>query len=79
VLGGNVDDYLSLGYFSGYNASLDPYCIFLVDKPRKIVWNSFFAFFFYSSIGFCFVKESTNFLCCDYFHALLLPCLETLC
>jgi len=27
VLGGNVHNFLSLGYFTGYNASLDPYCI----------------------------------------------------
>ena len=37
MLGGNVDNFLSLGYFCGYDASLDLYCIFLVDKPRKIM------------------------------------------
>jgi len=37
LLGGNVDSFLSLGYFCGYDASLDLYCIFLVDKPRKIM------------------------------------------
>ena len=35
MLGGNIDNFLSLGYFCGYDASLDAYCIFLVDKPRK--------------------------------------------
>ena len=37
MLGGNVDNFLSLGYFWGYDASLGPYCIFLVDAPRKII------------------------------------------
>jgi len=36
MLGGNIDNCLSLGYFSGYNASLDPYCIRLEDFPGKI-------------------------------------------
>ena len=36
ILGGNVDNFLSLGYFSWYNASLDPYCVSLEDLPRKI-------------------------------------------
>jgi len=42
MLGGNVDSFLSLGYFCGYDASLDPYCIFLEDLPRKIIWSTFF-------------------------------------
>jgi len=46
TLDGNVETFESLGYFSGYDATLDPYCINLVDKPRKILWNTFFAFFF---------------------------------
>ena len=37
MLGWNVDTFMSLGYFSGYDASLDPYCIYLVDKSRKIL------------------------------------------
>ena len=44
MLGGNVDNFISLGYFSGYNASLDPYFMHLVDAPRKIMWNTFFDF-----------------------------------
>ena len=44
MLGGNVENFGSLGYFSGYDATLDPYCIYLVDKPRKILWNTFFDF-----------------------------------
>ena len=35
MLGGNVDNFLSLGYFCGYDAS--------ADNPRKIMWNTFFA------------------------------------
>ena len=37
MLGKNVETFGSLGYFSGYDASLDPYCINLVGKPRKIL------------------------------------------
>jgi len=48
VLGGNVDNFLSVGYFSGYDTFLDPYCTYLVDKHKKILWNTFFYF----SIGF---------------------------
>jgi len=47
MLSGNVKNFGSLGYFSRYNAALDPYCIHLVDKPRKIMWSSFFDFSFY--------------------------------
>jgi len=61
MLGGNVDNFLSLGYFCGYDASLDPYCIFLVDKPRKIMWNSFFAFCFDFSISFALLKRALTF------------------
>ena len=58
MLGGNVDNFLSLGYFCGYDASLDPYCIFLVDKPRKIMRNTFFAFSFDFSIAFALLKRA---------------------
>ena len=27
VLGGNVDNYLSLGYLRGYDPSINPYCV----------------------------------------------------
>jgi len=37
VLGGIVDDFVSLGYLSGYDALFDSYCIYLVDKPIKIM------------------------------------------
>ena len=37
VLGGNNYNFESLGYLSEYDAALDPYCTYLVDKPRKIM------------------------------------------
>jgi len=46
VLVGNNDNFESLGNFSGYDAALDPYCMNLVDMPRKIVWTPFFTFSF---------------------------------
>jgi len=50
-LGGNVEKFESLGYLSGYDAALDPYCIYIVDKPRKILWNTFFTFSFDFSLA----------------------------
>jgi len=41
MLGTNVNNFMSLSYFSGYNVSLDPYCMFLVNVPRKLMWNTF--------------------------------------
>jgi len=46
TLGGNVENFESLDYFSGYNATLDSYCIDLEDKRRKIMWSTFFNFSF---------------------------------
>jgi len=37
MLGGSVDDYVSLGYFRGYDNSIDPYCVCLEDLPRKVM------------------------------------------
>ena len=42
MLDGNIDNFMSIGYYSAYNASADPYCMYLVDKPRKIEWNTSF-------------------------------------
>jgi len=42
VLGGNVDDYLSLDCFRRYNPCIDPYCVWLGDMLRKIRWTTFF-------------------------------------
>ena len=46
MLGGNVENFECLGYLSGYNVALDPYCIYLVDQRRKILWTPFFDFSF---------------------------------
>jgi len=46
MLGGNVENYESLGSLCGYDATLDPYCIDLVDMPRTIMWNNIFDFSF---------------------------------
>jgi len=61
MLGGNVDNFHSLGYFCGYDASVDPYCILLVDKHRKIVWNAFFAFSFDFSMALALLKRAITF------------------
>jgi len=42
MLGGNVDDYVSLGYFSGYDPSIDPYYVCTEDLPKKVMWTTFF-------------------------------------
>jgi len=42
MLGGNADDYISLGYFRGCDPSIDPYCVGLEDLPRKVMWTTFF-------------------------------------
>jgi len=42
MLGGNVDNFLSLRYFSGFNASLNSYYMCLEDLPGKIMWSTFF-------------------------------------
>jgi len=40
TLGGNVNHFESLSYLRGYDAALDPYCLYLVAKPRKIIWST---------------------------------------
>jgi len=42
MLGGNVDDYVSLGYFRRYDPSIDPYCVCLRNLPKKVMWTIFF-------------------------------------
>jgi len=42
----------SLGDIRGYNPSLDPYCTYLEDVPRKIMWNTFFDHDFDFSMAF---------------------------
>ena len=62
MLGGNVETFESLGYFSGYDATLDPYCINLVDKLRKILWSTFFAFSFDLSMAFSLTRRALTLL-----------------
>jgi len=42
MLGGNINNFVSLDCFSGFNASFDPYYIYLEDLPRKITWTTLF-------------------------------------
>ena len=65
---------MSLGYFRGYDASFDPYCIYLVDKPRNILWNTFFAFSFDFSMAFTLINRALAFFALilfmlSYYHA----------
>ena len=61
MLSGNVDNFMNLGYFSWYNASLDPYCMYLVDAPRKIMCSTFFDFYFDFSMAFGLLKRILTF------------------
>ena len=61
MLGENVETFESLGYFSGYDATLNPYFIYLVDKPKKILWNTFFTFSFDFSMAFVLIKRALTF------------------
>ena len=61
MLGGNIDNFTSLGYFSGYTVSLDLYFMYLVDAPRKIMWNTFFDFSFDFSMKFGLLKRALTF------------------
>jgi len=74
VLGGNINDFLPLGYFSGYNTSLDLYYMYLLDEPRKIMWNTFFDLPFDFSMAFDLLKKALSFfiviiLMLSYCHA----------
>jgi len=59
-LGGNVENFESLGSLCGY-AALNPYCINLGDKPRKIMWNTIFDFSFDFSMTFDLLKRALIF------------------
>jgi len=60
IIGGSDETIESLGSLCGYDAALDPYCINLVDKPRKILSNIFCASSFDFSIAFTFMKRVIN-------------------
>ena len=51
MLGGNVENFGSLGYFSGYDATFDSYCI------KKIMWSTFFDFSFDFSMAFALLMS----------------------
>jgi len=57
MLSGNIANFPSLGYFSGYDASLDQYYMYLVDMLRKIMRNTFFDF----STAFAILKRALIF------------------
>jgi len=61
MLRGNNEIFESLGYLSGYDAALDPYYIYLVDKPCEIMWNTFFNFSFDFSMHFSLIKRALIF------------------
>ena len=51
VLGGKLDNFVSLGYLRGYDSSIDPYSVSLEDLSRKITWTTFFNPFYDFSMG----------------------------
>jgi len=57
VLGGSANNFVSLGYFKGYDPSIDPYCVCLEDLPRKIMWITFFNPSYDFSMAFDKVKR----------------------
>jgi len=61
ALGGNLETFESLGNFSRYDAALDPYCIYLVEKHGKIMRNTFFAFSFDFSMASSLLKRALTF------------------
>ena len=44
MLGGDVENFESLGSLCGYDVALDQYYIDLEDEPRKILRTPFFDF-----------------------------------
>jgi len=52
----------SLGDIRGYHPSLDPYCAYLVDMPRKITWRTFFTNIFDFSMAFSAFKRPLTFI-----------------
>jgi len=57
MLGGNVDDYVSLGYFRGYDPCIDAHSLYLEDLPRKIMWTTFSSHSYDFSKAFVKVKR----------------------
>jgi len=72
MLGGNANNFVSLGCFSGFNVSLDPYYMYPEDFPRKITWATFFDPSYDFSIAIDKVKRIPILFGCG-FHYCLLP------
>ena len=53
MLSRNIDDYVLLGHLRGYDPSLGPYCVYLEDLLRKVMWTIFFnpSYNFYKAFG----------------------------
>ena len=63
----------SLGDIRGYNPSFDPYCAYLEDMPRKIIWSTFIDHTFEFSTAFDEFKRpytlfAPSFLIFSYSH-----------
>jgi len=61
-----------LGDIRCYYPSFDPYCAYLEDMPRKIVWSTFFDQTFDFSTAFDEFKRATNIICFIFSSVLLL-------
>ena len=61
VIGGSDEPFESPGYLCRHDTALDLYCINLVDKPRKILSNIFFASSFDFSFAFKLLKRTITF------------------
>ena len=63
----------SLGGIRRYNTSFDPYCAYLEDVPRKIMWSTFLDHTFDFSMAFDEFKRpltlvAPSFLVLSYSH-----------
>ena len=52
MLDWNIDNYVFLGYFRGYDPSSDPYCVCLKGFPKKVMLITFFNRFYDFSKAF---------------------------
>ena len=60
------DFHESLGDIRGYAPSLDPYCAYLVDVPRKITWSTCFNKTFDFSMAFSKFKRTLTFFASSF-------------